>query len=534
MSGWTHVAVIETAGNQNYIFGSNKRRENVGASELISQVGSNFVLDAIRRQRQPGSVQEVVVVSGKAILLVRDESVGRAIVREVTLRAIEEAPGVDVRGAIQKLDTADLSSFVRAEKLAFEKLAALRGHVPGPESRFARMPFVAECATSGLPASPLREGTGLKNQDGNLDRSVVSQFKLLAASAAKDRMAKDLPGIALPQDLDDYEQMDELDWLAVIHADGNGLGQVFLKLHTLSDTLEEHITRVKAFSDAIETCNKAAFRRAVAGIDRDRSPSARRGRRMSFVPIIPLIRGGDDITIVCDGEIALKFTCDYLLAFEEETGKNPAIRETLSHPKLGLPPFLGSCAGVAFVKSHYPFFAAYELASQLADSAKKVKQKARAASAIDWHVLYDSTSSALDSLRKLLTIAPGISLVNRPYVVTPESRTKTQTQGADAAWLRHHHWDALVPLSQALRPQQQQRMHIPGSQAHALREALYLGREEADATYRMMKVRYAGLNPFGAGDSLFATDGEVETTRLLDAMDLMELLPALETEENAR
>src|SRR5205823_5134916 len=104
-----HIVLIETSGNQNYIFATNKLRENVGASELTYQAGTTFVLDAVCEaggpdlrmgfpdslldgQRNPPltrsghPVEVILAVSGKALLLVRDDATGQEIVRTVTLK----------------------------------------------------------------------------------------------------------------------------------------------------------------------------------------------------------------------------------------------------------------------------------------------------------------------------------------------------------------------------------------------------------------------------------------------------------------
>jgi hypothetical protein len=137
---------LETSGNQRFIFATNKLRENVGASELIWRIG-RFAEEAAAR---PGC-RVIIATSGKATIIAPDRETAEAIVREVTRRAVVEAPGVEVHGAITPFDPAerldDAIARVRGEH------ESLRGSIPGPETRFLRLPCVAECSTSGLPAS---------------------------------------------------------------------------------------------------------------------------------------------------------------------------------------------------------------------------------------------------------------------------------------------------------------------------------------------------------------------------------------------
>src|SRR5882762_1767016 len=104
-----HLVLIETSGNQNYIFATNKLRENVGASELTYHVGTKTVLEAIGKgdwvKNDPtgnilrkklldknenpevgngNKVEVIVATSGKAILLVDERTTGEQVIRGVT------------------------------------------------------------------------------------------------------------------------------------------------------------------------------------------------------------------------------------------------------------------------------------------------------------------------------------------------------------------------------------------------------------------------------------------------------------------
>ena len=242
--------------------------------------------------------------------------------------------------------------------------------------------------------------------------------------------------------------------------------------------------------------------------------------------MLPLVLGGDDLTVVCDGKAALGFTVAYLKAFEKHTSSE--LDRDHEHR-------LTACAGVAIVKSHYPFSAAYELTDELTDEAKQVKRRVRGpASALSFHVLRDSTAIALDELRARQTVDSGSShVVAQPYVVT----------GGENDWTEHRRWDDLVRRVAALRAEtrslradddrtgrQDAVRLLPRSQTHVLRDALYDGRAAAYAQFALLHHRYgrSGLDAIAAGESLFWEHpvGRWQTG-LLDAMEAEPFLASL-------
>jgi hypothetical protein len=84
-----HWVIIETGGNQSFIFGTNRLRHAVGASQLIHE-STTVWLDQVLRTYQDASV--VQSVSGKALLLVDSPTTGRAIIRALSRRALRKRP----------------------------------------------------------------------------------------------------------------------------------------------------------------------------------------------------------------------------------------------------------------------------------------------------------------------------------------------------------------------------------------------------------------------------------------------------------
>lgn len=558
------VVLIETAGNQRTIFLTNRQRESLGASELIHRVGTRYVLEALGRgetfakettsdptkldrflldpaQNRPiesttdtKAAEIVIATSGKAILIVRDRARGEAIVTHVTRRTLIASPGVTVRGALAPIEGGAIPSAVQLDDAIFkahqrhEELAAL---LPSADARFPRLPFVEDCASSGLPATRVWSESEPKGPIAEpLDARRAAHTEAIRRMSAA--LASQAGPARLTQDVQRLEKKGYA-WTAVVHADGNGLGGVFLNFADTAfrdkvgtTTIRDYIEALRSFSIAIDRCTRTAAQRAIE----ETWPA----KECKELPLIPLVLGGDDLTVLCDGGRAIPFTVAFLRAFEEETRECKAVTSVV-------PRGLSACAGIAIVKSHFPFHRAYELAEDLIKSAKTVKEKASLpdetrmpCSAFDFQVVFDTSVSGLEEIRARMTARDdsGASLTFRPYVV---SDAKGLEGLSGKAWLELHHFDKLMACKDLLlAPAQEDSrrdggLALPRSQQHMLRWALSEGKTIADARLDEIRHRYGldweRLAPQG---SLFSSTDGLDCTYLLDAMDLADLEAATE------
>lgn len=77
--------------------------------------------------------------------------------------------------------------------------------------------------------------------------------------------------------------------------------------------------------------------------------------------------------MICRGDFALDYTKEYLKQFEEKTHQylGSLIKENQIFVEGDVIDRLTACAGIAFIKSSYPFYYGYQLAESLCDRAKK-------------------------------------------------------------------------------------------------------------------------------------------------------------------
>lgn len=113
--------------------------------------------------------------------------------------------------------------------------------------------------------------------------------------------------------------------------------------------------------------------------------------RYTAIPVVPVILGGDDVTVITSGDYALPFAAAYLRYYEEATRNDPILCYLTPLEGQDSGP-MTAAAGVAIVKRNFPFHIAYELAEKLVERAKKVgKTTQPPCSTLDYHVLFDTT-----------------------------------------------------------------------------------------------------------------------------------------------
>lgn len=562
MTTIVYLVLIETTGNQDYIFATNRLREQVGASEIIRRIGTQYVLEAvsaktgqplydedrdqlaanlldpnknppIAQQLAPATAVEVMLAtSGKALLLVRDRTVGEGIVKTVTCSSLKNAPGAVVYGAVGDPFTFDRADVLHCQvRKVHEELEALRPTLPAPQARFPLLPVMQPCSSSGLPAT----GTKTIGTD-TYECSSPVLAKLEQIATARDRLGhlKDSEGCTPFRSLDKLERF-ECDWLAYVHADGNGLGSVFLNFQehrkkAKRDDVEKargYVEDYKRFSLDLDTCTVDAAKKAM-----EKLPRAGACQR----PFVPLILGGDDLTVVCDGAAAVPFAATYLQEFERLTGENDLL-SAIAKAANGSS-HLSACAGAAVVKPHFPAHRAYELAEALTKSAKSVKTLVGpGCSALDYHVHFDSSGADLRVLRARYDLGEHNGrttiLSAKPYVLTPLKELQETGIGAEKIdWAKNRLWTAANDysgLEQAVKALMGASDGLPRSQQHYLREGVFLGRDAGEARLDQIRHRYSfpwnALNPEKSPQKtlLFFADAETDRTWLLDALELAEL-----------
>lgn len=418
---------FEAKSIQEYVLAGNRLRHVVGASELLESLWSTQLDDVLKALGIEDEVEFSRRAGGAFTALHSDETVLKRLQALWTLIVQQAAPGLAyVQAIAQGSDAYDAADQLR------QKLDAARNvhNVPVPQAG----PLIARSPRTGAPAvaraGPDRE---------LIDLAAQRKRKFEKGGGLRDKFTDDEMGsLQWPVDLNPEEQESDEErdeergsdvfpflqgnrYVGIVHADGNGLGQLLMNMRSELERTgrrREYVDVFSRFSRALDEATRAAARRAVREV---LAPHV----RDNVVPARPIVLGGDDLTIIVRGDLAVPFTRVFLEAFEEETEKE--ITRLGDMPLRGAKK-LSACAGIAFIKSSQPFHLAYALAESLCKFAKSGSKREIAKGALPPSSLafHRVTTSMIDEYSDIVARELTLRQVDKDGKVTESHRLTLQ------------------------------------------------------------------------------------------------------------
>ena len=387
-------------GIQGFIFQTNELRDIIGASELVEQICTMAFQEMVGEQpniiRAAGNIKHVFD---------RREDCERTV-REFPRKVSCIAPGITFSQAVVELDD-DNDFAARVDELE-QKLRVQRNR-PAPSTTLGLM-AIKRAPKTGLPAVDIENGE-------LVDRATQCKRKAVHNMALVDKCfgQSGLSGRNVALNIEDMTLKN--DWIAVIHADGNGLGQVVQRVGRDSEKFSK-------FSRLLEQATVAAAHAAYLKVE---------GMFTGKIPMRPVVLGGDDLTIIMRADLAVPYAQAFIEAFEQQTQEKLGAILAENRVFDGKQTKLTCCVGIAFIKSSFPFHYGYDLAEQLCEQAKKdaktdehLLEGGLAPSCIMFHKVQDSfVESFADIERRELLVGPKISWKHGPYYLeTPVTKDR--------------------------------------------------------------------------------------------------------------
>lgn len=312
MSKYLYGASVQ--GIQDFIFKTNQLQEIVGASEIVKSLEREFITFA-----KIAEDKILLNAAGNIKAIFEDRSSLERVVMEFPKLIMQKAYGITISQAVVIME----GEFGKQDDAIRELERKLKIQRNKPS-----VPLDLSIGIMELAPKTARALFEIDKNGNRLDKA--SSLKRKANEEFYEKNPRN------------REFVDILDFsngkgkIAVIHADGNGLGQL---IPNLKMPLNE-------FSKKLDIATKKAFDDA----------------RDDTMDIREVVLGGDDLTVICNANNALEFTKKFLANFENET-------KELGNGGLT------ACAGIAYCNEKYPFHYAVSLAEALCGAAKKHAKK---------------------------------------------------------------------------------------------------------------------------------------------------------------
>lgn len=367
-------------GIQGFIFQTNQLDDISGASELVENICTKKFKETVGEGFNEKS-NAVIMAAGNVKYVFDTREQCENVVRNFPRKVQECAPGITFSQAVVKFD--DEKSFGQAVDELEKRLKTQRNLPQTPLE--VGMLGCKRAAKTGMPVVKIENGEELdaatyakrvaRKDCGN--KLHIKSFWGKKQDAGKD--------LKLEDELDIKDLTGKNDWIAIVHIDGNGLGKVVQQLgkdrkkfYQFSTLLDQATT--KAANEAFKVIEEA------------------HGFSYDKLPICPVVLGGDDLTAIIRGDLALPYAKKFITEFERETSQGE-MKALLSKANMDK---LTACGGIAYIKASFPFYYGYKLAEELCHAAKtdaKAKNKENVPSCLMFHKVQDSFGQSYKDIK---------------------------------------------------------------------------------------------------------------------------------------
>ncbi len=429
-----HLCMLDCSSIQRYVFGSNKLKSNIGASHLVESIYKQIIHKIltdiyhdptkfafnqweenpkeIKLLKEPELFMETGYIGGgNALLLFKSADDTKKFIYDWTRELMQYAPGIVPAVASLEVESEKLTDGIEA---VFKLLNKYKNEFIA-ETTLPRHGITNDCRISGL--STERPNPFEKNQW--ISSTVYA--KLIASKGADKVLQKRYETVLKDQyefgnDLENLGQSKNTEnHIAIVHIDGNRLGEEF---KNCKDLREKRLlsTRVdEAVNNAMEVTLTLLIDKLPLLYNNNLLtpiPGDRKGHLK--LPVRPMVLNGDDITFICDARLGFFLAETFMKEFSKipiEVNKIDENGDKKKETKR-----LSSCAGIAIIRTKYPFYRGYTLAEALCASAKK-KGRERNGSWLDFHISYRGLSGSLSEIRHTHYNVGGHSLLWRPWEI---------------------------------------------------------------------------------------------------------------------
>ncbi len=428
---------------QDYVFQSNRLVENIGASQITDHEVFCVVMQSVLREQMELNMSEFkdclcdpdqfntkfrdnmkdspdcevgYIGGGSALLFLDSKFEVKKFVRTFSKALLLNFPGLKTSFAFKPYFNKE--DFANEMNLLKDELNKNKNYY-SPNTSIQKHGITADCSLNNESAEDFIIDKEYRDTEDKyisaVAKSKISKHK--RSTLFYNEILEKYPEYLLTTKAECLGQNDEAGYVAVVHIDANNMGNRLALINKYDDYI--------AKSNRVRKSGKEAMNKLLEHICisikqderghptvfnvklKEKTKETKDDKQQYYLPIRPVLVGGDDITFICEGRLGVYLAQKFIEYFVPKDKDN-------DEDKI----MDGACAGVAIVKTKFPFYKAYTLADELCLEAKRVSRDTKE-SYLSYYYSATTFSGTLEQLRKRTHhLENGRNLYFGPYNLT--------------------------------------------------------------------------------------------------------------------
>lgn len=406
------IAMYDIRGIQKYIYRTQKVKDAMGASALVEDImekaleeaATGYVTElqwyddkgAMPFEEKDIAVQVLFIGGGNAYVLFESADTCKTINKYMSRYVLEQTYSLQLAVAhVPKTD-----KYSEDYKRLHEEMIRVKANIKNAKP-IGALPIIQTEIRTGYPLSKTER---FKGEDENIYIKQVStetyRKDAYKRKCITEEEEKIFDNLIFEKGLDSN--------LAVVHIDGNNMGRRIRSLIENKESYADAVNEMRKISYNIKFSYLKTFEEMKEKFDPQLDT-----RKM----LRKIVVAGDDITYVCNARIALDTVEYFARKIAGCTMNGKSAKRT---PQYGF----SICAGIAYMKSHFPFAIAYDVAEACCDCAKDRAKSIenmdgdRIGNYMDFQICNSVQCRNLKETRRRDYETPtGETLLTRPYYI---------------------------------------------------------------------------------------------------------------------
>lgn len=487
------LALYDLSGIQKFIFSTNKVKEIIGASIVVNKALFENIPEMLGEDTDDwkkgeftfgdGDTQKIVYIGGGNALLMFDGfETEKAFSDKLSERVFFQSGGA-IRlcsAAVEVDETKTLAENQQRLRKVLDDEKKKAGNI---------LPSVGISVTA--QDNNNYEPIVLYDDGTAMTRAQHAKLATVNEKSAFIDSLKPTEDIEFAASFDTNKSEDEKSFIAVIHIDGNTMGNMIREfVEQQTGDICEALSNMRRLSVTISALYKNTLKETLGEIYDGAAGE---------IPFRPIIADGDDITVMTESRKAFEFT----EIFMEKLSAGAGIFEDMH---ISFKPT--AAAGIAFVKAKFPFSAAYDIAESCCKNAKSQTLKrldGQVANSMDFQVCYSGIGGDMAMFRAKNYVKDGCSLTKRPYIYDNDG---------------DYSYDAFKSMCEELNNAMKQGT-IARSKLKGMRNAYGVSKDSAENYGRYIKAHEKRSDIIDMLSEPFDENGNSKVFDYLDIMDII-------------